>query len=292
MSGEEPAPQTTTSTSEPPAYLQPFLTQTATEAQKIYEAGGPSYYPGSTVVPMSSQTQQGLGQIQNLAMQGGQLTPAATQTLLSTIQGQGVNPFLGQAVQSATAPLYDEFNQNTIPMLQSIFARSGGTGGSAEGFGAERAATALGRGVAEQAGSLAYQSAEAERQRQLQATQLAPSMDAARYADAQAMLGVGGAYEAQSQAELQAQIDKYNYEQNLASMQLNQYIQQLTSTGGSGYGITTNTQAAAPQGSAVGGILGATATGAGIGGSIGGAPGAGIGAAVGMTAGELNYLFG
>ena len=281
MGGSPKTPATTTQVSAPPAYLEPFLQQTATEAQNIYKSGGPSYFPGSTVVPMSGATTTGLSNIENLATQGGTLTPAASQELLATIQGRGVNPFLAGAVQSATAPIYDRFRQETIPELQSIFARTGGTGGSAEGFGAERAATALGRGLAEQAGTLAYGSAEAERARQLAATQLAPQMDAARFADAQALLGVGGAREAQSAAELQAQLDKYNYEQNLPSLRLNQYIEQLK--GGSQGGIVTGTATKA-QGSPVLGALGGAAAGAAIG-SVVPVIGTGVVAGIGGLAG-------
>lgn len=279
MGGSSKPPATQTTTSEPPAYIAPYLKDAAGQAQQLYQSSSPSWFPGNTVAPMSDQTTQGLSQIQALAQKGGNLTPAANATLLKTIRGNNpVNPFLGQAVSAATAPIYDEFKHDTIPMLQSIFARSGGTGGSAEGFGADRAATALGRGLAEQAGTLAYNSAAQERQNQLNAVSLAPQMDAARYNDANALLGVGGAYDAQSQAQLQSQIDKYNYEQNLPALKLNQYIQQLQ--GGSQGGISTVTQAN-PQGSGALGILGGLATGASAGGAVGGPIGAAIGAGIG-----------
>lgn len=291
MGGSSKAPATTTTTAEPPAYIQPFLQNAASEAQKLYQGGAPSYYPGQAFVSPSAATTQGLGQIEQQAMQGGQLTPAATQELLGTIQGRGVNPFLGQAVQSATAPLYDQFKNETIPQLQSIFARTGGTGGSAEGFGAERAATALGRGFAEQAGTLAYQSAAQERQNQLNAITQAPALDAARFADAQKLLGVGGAREAQSAAELQAEMDKYNYNQNAPALALNQYIAQLTGTAPSGTGIRTTGSTPATSSdltSALFGGIGGGALGAGAAGALGlsaglvAAPAVGLGALYGL----------
>lgn len=278
MSGGGKQPSTTTQTTEPPAYLQPYLKDTAAEAQKIYQGGGPTYYSGQTVAPFAPATTQGLNTITNLATQGGNLTPAANAELLKTINGGTVNPFLGDAVKSANAPLFDQFKNETIPMLQTIFARTGGTGGSAEGFGVDRAATALGRGTAEQAANLAYQSASAERQNQLNAVALAPQIDAARYNDANALLGVGAMQQGQTQDEIQAAIDKYNYEQNLPALRLNQYIQQLQA-GGSGSGITTATGLQAK---------GVNRTGAIIGGLLGGAAGAfggPMGAAAGATAG-------
>jgi hypothetical protein len=51
------------------------------------------------------------------------------------------------------------------------------------------------RSLAEQGGQLAYQSAEAERQRQIAASQAAPQMSAADYQDLQRLLQVGQARE-------------------------------------------------------------------------------------------------
>lgn len=284
MGGSSKQPTTTTQTTEPPAFIQPYLKDAAQQAQNLYRSGGPSYFPGQTVAPFAPATQQGLSTITNLATQGGQLTPAASSELLGTIQGRGINPFLGQAAQAATAPLFEQFQQETIPTLQSIFARSGGTGGSAEGFGAERAATALGRGVSEQAANLAYQSANQERQNQLNALALAPSLDAARYADANALLGVGAAQQGQTQAEIQAAMDKYNYEQNLPATQLNQYIAQIT---GAYPGSTTQQSSFTPHPvPSVASSYGSGVLGSGMG-ALAGAPLGPFGIAAGGALGGL-----
>lgn len=295
MGGSKPSPVTTTTQSNnPPAFIQPYLEDAAKQSQNLYQSGGPQYYPGQTVAPFSNQTQQGLTQTQNLATQGGQLLPAANNALLSTISGtNGLNPFLGSAVQSAAAPLFDQFNNQTIPGLQSIFARAGGTGGSAENAGFNQATTAFGRGLGEIGGSLAYQSAADERRNQLNAAVLAPQMDAARYADANKLLGVGSVYDAQNQANINADVAKYNYNQNLPALTLNQYIAQLTGDAGR-YGTTTQQSSTTnPQGSPLLGVLGGAATGAvagaSIAGPLGAAPGIGIGALAGL--GSANGWF-
>lgn len=282
--GGQQAPTTTTQTSEPPAYQLPYLQQAAAAAQGIYNGGGPAYYPGQTVATPSAQTTQGLTNITNLAQQGGTLTPAANATLLSTIQGTGgINPFLADAVKSANAPLFDQFQNQTVPTLQSIFARAGGTGGSAENAGFDQATTALGRGVGQNAGALAYQAADQERRNQLQASMLAPQMDATRYNDANALLGVGATYDTQNQANINADIAKYNYNSNLPSLALNQYIQQLQGTGRGG--ITTGTSYTPhPSFSPILGGLGGAASGAAAG-SLFGPVGIGVGAGIGELAG-------
>ena len=62
------------------------------------------------------------------------------------------------------------------------------------------------RSMAEQGGQLAYQSAEAERQRQMLAAQAAPTMAAADYADIQRLLQAGQAQEAYGQQAIQGRL--------------------------------------------------------------------------------------
>jgi hypothetical protein len=54
------ATQTTTNTSGPPAYLQPYYNQALQGAQSIYDQGPAGYYPGQTVIPFSDETNQAL----------------------------------------------------------------------------------------------------------------------------------------------------------------------------------------------------------------------------------------
>jgi hypothetical protein len=60
--------------------------------------------------------------------------------------------------------------------------------------------------MAEQGGQLAYQSAEAERARQMQAAQAAPGMAQADYADIQRLLQAGQAQEGYAQQALQGRL--------------------------------------------------------------------------------------
>ena len=49
----------TVQTSGPPSYLQPYITQLSSDAQKLYQQGGASPYPASTVANLSPETLQG-----------------------------------------------------------------------------------------------------------------------------------------------------------------------------------------------------------------------------------------
>jgi hypothetical protein len=81
------------------------------------------------------------------------------------------------------------------------------------------------------AGGLAGTSA-ADLSRRLSAGQLAPTLAQADYADIQQLAGVGKTAEDYSKTALQADIDRFNYQQNLPYQKLSQYLQ-------SAYGVPT-----------------------------------------------------
>lgn len=286
-SSKPPAQTTTTQTSAPPAFLQPALEQAAQGAQDLYAQGPGQYFPGSTVVPFSAETNQALTGIADRATMGSPLVQGAQESALQTIQGRGVNPFLGQAVNAATAPMYEQFSNTTLPDLRSAFAGFGRSGSGAENRALQQAVTNFGRGVGEQGAKLAYTSAENEAARQLAATQLAPGLAQQDYQDLQALAGVGATKEAQAGATLQDQINRYNFSQNAQANQLNQLIAQLSGIGGGGTVTTTGQGAQATGGfggQLLGGIGGA-ASGAALGSMIAPGPGTLIGAGVGGLAG-------
>lgn len=77
---------TTQTKSDPWSPQQPYLMQGFAEAQKQYESNNPQYFPGSTVVPFSSQTTQGLQQMQDIA-NNSQLPGQAANQVSNTLQG-------------------------------------------------------------------------------------------------------------------------------------------------------------------------------------------------------------
>jgi hypothetical protein len=99
----------------------------------------------------------------------------------------------------------EQYTRN-IQNLQSQASSAGRYGSSAMGQQAGQAQDIFARSLAEQGGQLAYQSAEAERQRQMLAAQAAPQMAAADYADIQRLLQAGQAQEGYAQQALQGQL--------------------------------------------------------------------------------------
>lgn len=235
--------QTQTARAEIDPTLKPYVEYGLGEAKRLYQGTTPSFFPGQTYVSPSEATTRALGLAEQRALAGSPLTQAAQQQTLATIQGQGVNPFLAGALEQANRLSGEQYTRN-IQNLQSQASSAGRYGSAAMGQQAGQAQDIFARALAEQGGQLAYQSAEAERQRQMEATRNAPAMAAQDYADIQRLLTVGGAREQQSAAELQDAINRYNFEQNLPAMKLQQYAGLI-------YGAPQGqivTQSATPQG--------------------------------------------
>ena len=223
--------------------LKPYVEYGLSEAKRLYQSQSPSFFPGKTYVDPTEQTKSALAMAEQRALSGSPLTRAAQAETLATIQGKGVNPFLAGALEQANRLSGEQYTRN-IQNLQSQASSAGRYGSAAMGQQVGQAQDIFARALAEQGGQLAYQSAEAERQRQMEAVKGAPQIAEQDYADIQKLLNVGKAYEGFSANELQDAMNRYNFEQNLPYMKLQQYAN-LYNTAPSGQVVT---QTATPQG--------------------------------------------
>ena len=235
--------QTQTARAEIDPTLKPYVEYGLGEAKRLYQGTTPSFFPGQTFVSPSEATTRALGLAEQRALAGSPLTEAAQQETLATIQGRGVNPFLAGAAEALYRPT-TMAGQEAIRGLQSEASSRGRYGSGAMEQLAGKASYNIGLGLGDIQRQLMLQSSEAERARQMEATRNAPAMAAQDYADIQRLLTVGGAREQQSAAELQDAINRYNFEQNLPAMKLQQYAGLI-------YGAPQGqivTQSATPQG--------------------------------------------
>ena len=118
---------------------------------------------------------------------------------------------------------------------------------------------ALARGMAEY---------DAERQRQLGAAGMAPDIEASRYQGADQLLKVGGLQEQKSGENLQDSIDRFNFDQNLPTQKLADYMAMVTGNyGAAGTNISNASykQPFAQTFAQIGSGLGGLAKGAGAG---------------------------
>lgn len=194
---------TTETRSEISPEFKPYITYALGEAQRLYK--GMPEAPSTLAAPQSAFSQQAIQQAAQRAQAGSPLTQAAMQEQMATIQGRGVNPFLGGALEQANRLAGEQYTRN-IQALQSQASSAGRYGSGAMGQQAGTAQDIFARALTEQGGQLAYQSAEAERARQVAAAQNAPQMAQADYMDIQRLLQAGQAQEAYAQQQLQGQL--------------------------------------------------------------------------------------
>jgi len=154
----------TTTTSSIDPTIQPFLSYGLTEAQKLYQAGGPQYYGGQTYVSPSTTTQTGLQALEARASKGNPLLQSAQNQLQSTVSGNYLsgNPFFQGAFKPAAQAATDEFN-TAIGNVTSQASKAGRFGSGAMTNLQSAAAGQLAQKLTGTAGQLAYQNYAAER---------------------------------------------------------------------------------------------------------------------------------
>ena len=205
--------------------IQPYLSYGLSEAQKLYQGGGPQYYGGQTYVSPSQQTQTGLQALEQRASQGSPLTGAAQSQLQGTIQGNYLsgNPFFQGAFNPAAQAAESKF-KSTLGDIGSAASKAGRYGSGAMSTMQQGASGQFAKTLADTAGTLAYQNYADERGRQQAATMAAPAMAQADYADIQNMLKAGQMREGYTGQQQQADIAKFNFQQNQPQQNLANFL--------------------------------------------------------------------
>jgi hypothetical protein len=266
MGGSSPKPQTTTQTtsSAPWGAQQPYLKEGFEEAQRLYEGPKPQYFPGSTVVPYSPETEAAFGTKLGQVRDPGSLINLAGAETGRTLRGeylQADNPVYQEMLRGVTSAVR--------PGVDTDYARGGR-------FGSPLHTEALGRGIS--AGMMPYIGAERARQQGAVGAALPVSQYGAGL-----LAGVGGAREAKGREFLQEDIDRFNFEQMREPAKLREYMGAISPE----YGSETTRETTQPLYSSGGlSALGGAMGGAQIG-SMFGPWGAGIGGAAGGVGGLL-----
>ena len=324
--GSSSSPSRTTSVTEPPAFIQPYMQYGAEQSRALYSTGGPQYYGGNTVVPFSDQTETALGLTEQRALQGSPVTNAAQDYAAKTLStaptsqfGTASNPYASGAnpYGGASNPYLDAtFSKAADTVQQRLGTQFAGSGRNIEASRAVNAdelnnlATGIYGGAYENERNrqLAYgqqqlgigaSGYESERDRMAQdlnnqatrqygVASMAPSLAAQDYVDLQALQGVGGQVEDLTGRLMEDQAARWDFSQNAPQINLDNYIARIT--GGYPGGTTTGTTPTYRNraGSAVGGGM----LGYSIGSGIGAAGGAAGGAATGSMAGPWGALIG
>tara|TARA_R110000822_G_scaffold4905_1_gene21206 strand:- start:4499 stop:5305 length:807 start_codon:yes stop_codon:yes gene_type:complete len=240
---------TVVNTSEPSALHQEFLRPGMEAALQEGLNSPQSYFPNSTVVPFSNQSEAALGGIEQRALAGNPLDAAAQQQTMSNIQGDYVNqgnPNLGGVMDRI---------QNTVrPGIDSQFANSGRYGSGAH-------QESMTRAFADAAAPYAFQNYENERGRQEASTAMAPAMAQTDYNDLDRMAGVGAQRENLAGQQVQDQINRFNFGQQEPQSRISSYLGNINAANlGSNSTATTPTFNNRGAGIAGGALVGSQLT--------------------------------
>jgi hypothetical protein len=299
-----PVTQQTNQTKDPWIGAQPALSQGITAAQGMFtDQLGYRPYLGETVAPLNATMNQAIGQLNNMYTGNLGGTPGVNAAI-----SQGTNLIQNEGLSPELRSLYQQAQGDQNPYLQRIIDTSNRRIGdrinsSASGagrYGSGAHTDVMARALAESADPLLAQDYARRQQQQQdiltgglqrsgQWAQLMPTLDEARYAPAQGLLGIGQFLQERDQTALNNQIKLYQDQQayqweNLARM--NAIATGAGALGGSTSGTSvTNTPINQP--STLARLFGGGLAGAGIGSAFGGPVGAGVGAVGGGLLGLI-----
>jgi hypothetical protein len=263
--------------------LRPYLELGLRGAEQLFLQQAPSLYPGQMYVSPSQQTLDALATQEAIARQ-----PAGALEMASQAYGQGLgglsftsgggflgsNPFQQAAIQAATRPIMQQYENVTLPGISSMFSRAGRYGSGAMERTLGTAAESTARAIGDVSSTMAAQDYARERGLQQQAllgqitsSQAAPQIYGQQFLPSQQLGQVGAAREAIAAQPLQEAISRYQYQQQLPYQQLGGFLSSI-------YGTPMAGSQYAPQQTAqrnVGaGVLGGAALGAGVANMVGG----------------------
>lgn len=226
--------------------LIPYLTKGLQRAEQLFFGAQPSMYAENMYIPPSEQTKTALLQQEEAAKTGKLLFTDAEKAYLSSLKGVGEtaggdfltgSPYQQAMIQAATRPLTQQFSEQVLPGVASLYSRAGRYGSGAMERALGGASEAYGRALGDVTTGIVAQDYARERQNQLQAqlaqaqlAQAAPSFFQASLLPSQTLAQVGAAQEAIAAQPLQEQIQRYQYQQQLPYSQLQSYLSSIYGT--------------------------------------------------------------
>lgn len=261
--------------SEPWSGVRKYLRRGFRQADKLYKGGAPRYYQGRQIAPMSGYTRGALDSMARRGREGSPLIDEAQGMLGDTLGGAYLNknPHLKKAIGAATRPVIDQYTKTVIPGLESAFSSAGRYGSGAHASSEADAYGQMMNQVGDIASDMSYQNYGDERSRMMQGAGLSPMLAQQDYMDIDALGKAGMGFDNYNQANIDADMRKWDFNENRQYDWLRNYLGLLQ--GGGQYGTQTQYQPGPnPFTSAFGGAM----TGFGF----GGWPGALIGGAGGL----------
>jgi hypothetical protein len=169
--------------------LRPYLGMGLQRAEQLFFGQQPEFFPGQTYVSPSEQTLAALQQQEALA-RGAQPALSASQEaymgglrqLGETASGAFLSgsPYLQSLIETATRPITQQFQEQTLPSIASQYSAAGRYGSGAMARTTGQAQEGASRAIGDVATQLA--AADYARERQAQQQAIGAQIDAARLA--------------------------------------------------------------------------------------------------------------
>lgn len=189
------------------------------------------------------------------------------------------NPNLQGAIDAAVRPVYTNLTERALPAIRSGSIQSGNFGGSRQGIAEGAAIRDAGTIAADTASKIVQDQYSTNVGAQQRAIAMAPQVQGAQTAGAQVTSGVGDVRQAMDQANINAGVNAFNFDQYAPFMNARDILSLMQGLPGGSTVSTGNT----PQPNMAMSTLGGAASGA----ALGSAFMPGVGTAVGAGAGAL-----
>lgn len=244
---------TTTTNTTPWSGQQPFLTTGFDQAQNILNSDQPQYYPGSTVAPQSGLTTQAYGMMQGAA--NNPLQGQASQQVSNTLNGNYLNgnPYLDAQFQAGTRQIGNTYN-NLVNGQTAAFSGAGRYGSGMQAFAQNQANQTLGDNLNNLYANTYGQNYTNERANQVNAVGQAAGLEGQAINNANALGTAGSSLDAFNQNLVNADVNKYNYNQNLPQNKLANYMGIIQGNYGGQSATTVPTSGSNTFGQVLGGL--------------------------------------
>ena len=226
--------------------LTPYLQMGLQRAQQLFFGAQPQMFQGQTYVSPSAQTEQALAQQEALATGAQPSLQAAQQAYQASLGQIGQtaaggflqgNPYQQAMLAAATRPLTQQYGEQVVPGIASLYSRAGRYGSGAMERALGGATEAYGRALGDVSANIVGQDYARERGLQQQAqlsqaalAQAAPSFFQMGFLPSQALAQVGAAREQIAAQPLQEAMQRYQYSQQLPYQQLQGFLSSVYGT--------------------------------------------------------------
>ena len=225
--GSKPKPQVSqqAATSEPWKSQQPYLKDLFANAKTRYHSDSPGYFPDDTFVPFSNESRDALDKHILRAMDGSPINVANSEHANAVLSGDYLNDnqYLDGMYDHAAGAVTRNYNNVRNPSIDSSFENSGRYGSDLWRSMRADSNDDLQRNLTGMASDIYGGNYARERQNMMNMSQIAPGIADHEYADADRLFAAGGALEGKSLEELDSDINRWNFDQNIEDQKLSNY---------------------------------------------------------------------